>query len=87
MTESEKQALEEIRELAPKAVGKMMELLENEKTSAALKVRICEIILDRTYGKPEAAVRMSVETQTPEAAWARLEAIAARIRIEVDGDG
>ena len=56
MTESEKQALEEIRELAPKAVGKMMELLENEKTSAALKVKICEIILDRTYGKVPASV-------------------------------
>ena len=79
-------ALEEIRKLAPRAAEKMAAMLDDEKVPPVVKVRILEIILERTYGKPEAAVRMSVDTQTPEAARARLEAIAARIRIEVDGD-
>ena len=80
-------ALEEIRKLAPRAAEKMAAMLDDDDVPPVVKVRILEIILERTYGKPEAAVRMSVETQTPEAARARLEAIAARIRIEVDGDG
>ena len=80
-------ALEEIRKLAPRAAEKMAAMLDDDDVPPVVKVRILEIILDRTYGKPETAVRMSVETQTPEAARARLEAIAARIRIEVDGDG
>ena len=80
-------ALEEIRKLAPRAAEKMAEMLDDDLVPPVVKVRILEIILDRTYGKPETAVRMSVETQTPESARARLEAIAARIRIEVDGDG
>ena len=79
-------ALEEIRKLAPRAAEKMAAMLDDDDVPPVVKVRILEIILERTYGKPEAAVRMSVETQTPEAARARLEAIAARIRIEVDGD-
>ena len=80
-------ALEEIRKLAPRAAEKMAAMLDDDDVPPVVKVRILEIILDRTYGKPETAVRMSVETQTPESARARLEAIAARIRIEVDGDG
>ena len=87
MTDEERDALEEIRKLAPRAAEKMAAMLDDDDVPPVVKVRILEIILERTYGKPEAAVRMSVETQTPEAARARLEAIAARIRIEVDGDG
>ena len=86
-TREQQAALEEIRKLAPRAADKMADMLEDDTVPPAVKVRILEIILERTYGKPEAAVRMSVETQAPEAARARLEAIAARIRIEVDGDG
>ena len=86
-TWEQQEALEEIRKLAPRAAEKMAAMLDDDDVPPVVKVRILEIILDRTYGKPEAAVRMSVETQTPEAARARLEAIAARIRIEVDGDG
>ena len=41
------------------------------------KVRILEIILERTYGKPDTAIRLSAEQQSVEAAQAELEAIAA----------
>ena len=83
-TEEEKDALEEIRKLAPGVAEKMKEMLDNARVPAIAKVRILEIILERTYGKPETAIRLNSEAQSAEAARARLEAIAARIRIEVD---
>ena len=85
-TEEEKDALEEIRKLAPGVAAKMQEMLNAPKVPAIAKVRILEIILERTYGKPETAIRLNNEAQSAEAARARLEAIAARIRIEVDGN-
>lgn len=83
-TEEEKDALAEIRKLAPGVAAKMTEMLNNARVPAIAKVRILEIILERTYGKPETAIRLNGEAQSAEAARARLEAIAARIRIEVD---
>ena len=83
-TEEEKDALEEIRKLAPGVAEKMAEMLSAPRVPAIAKVRIMEIILERTYGKPETAIRLNGEAQSAEAARARLEAIAARIRIEVD---
>ena len=83
-TEEEKDALEEIRKLAPGVADRMVKLLDNPKVPAIAKVRILEIILERTYGKPETAVRLNADLQSSEAARARLEAIAARIRLEVE---
>ena len=83
-SEDERDALEEIRKLAPGVADRMTKLLDNPKVPAIAKVRILEIILERTYGKPETAIRLNGEAQSAEAARARLEAIAARIRIEVD---
>ena len=85
-TQEELDALEEIKKLAPGVAAKMTELLNSPKVPAIAKVRILEIILERTYGKPETAIRLNNEAQSAEAARARLEAIAARIRIEVDGE-
>ena len=84
MTDEERDALEEIRKLAPGVADKMAEMLAAPRVPAIAKVRIMEIILERTYGKPETSVRLNGEAQSAEAARARLEAIAARIRIEVD---
>lgn len=83
-TDEERDALEEIRKLAPGVADKMAEMLAAPRVPAIAKVRIMEIILERTYGKPETAIRLNGEAQSAEAARARLEAIAARIRIEVD---
>ena len=84
MSEDDRDALQEIRKLAPGVADKMTELLNNPRVPAIAKVRILEIILERTYGKPETSVRLNSEAQSAEAARARLEAIAARIRLEVD---
>ena len=82
-TWAEREALEKIRGLAGGVAEKMAELLEDGETPANVKVKILEIILERTYGKPEAAVRLKAETESSEAARARLDAIAARIRLEI----
>ena len=85
LTGAQREALEEIRQLAPKAAGKMAEMLDDDTVPAAAKIRIMEMILDRTYGKPEAALKLSAGIDSGEASRARLEAIAARIRLEVEG--
>ena len=79
-----REALEEIKKLAPGVADRMKKLLDSDKTPANVKVRIMEIILERTYGRPEAAIKLKADMQSGEASRARLEAIAARIRLEVD---
>ena len=62
----------------------MKELLDNVRVPAIAKVRILEIILERTYGKPDTAIRLSAEQQSVEAAQAELEAIFGK---KVPSDG
>jgi hypothetical protein len=75
-------SLDEIRDLAPEVVRQMGEMLGNAKVPAMVKVRIMEMILERTYGKPEASVRLTSAQQNVEAAQARLEAIFGHVKIE-----
>ena len=82
LTGEQREALEEIRQLAPKAADKMAKMLDDEEVPAAVKVKILEIILDRTYGKPEAALKLTTAQQSVNAAQERIAAIVSRIRIE-----
>ena len=74
-------SLEEIRGLAPEVVSQMDRMLHDDRTPAMVKVRIMEIVLDRTYGKPEAAIKLTNTQQNVEAAQERIAAIVERIRI------
>jgi len=74
-------SLEEIRGMTPDVVAKMQEMLGNPKIPAAVKVRIMEIVLDRTYGKPETSIKLTNTQQNVEAAQERIAAIVERIRI------
>ena len=85
LTGAQREALEEIRQLAPRAAEKMADMLDDDTVPAAAKIRIMEMILDRTYGKPEAAVKLSADLENGASSRARLDAIAAWIRLEVDG--
>ena len=85
-TREELDALEEIKKLAPGIAAKMQELLDAPRVSAIAKVRIMEIILERTYGKTEAALKLTTAQQSVEASQARIAALVSRIRIG-DGDG
>ena len=80
-TQEEQDALEEIKKLAPGVAKKMTELLNAPRVPAIAKVRILEIILERTYGKPETALKLTTAQQSVEAAQARIEAIVSQIRI------
>lgn len=80
-TDEEKEALEEIKKLAPGVAKKMQELLNNPKVPAIAKVRILEIILERTYGKPDTAIKLTAAQQSVETAQARIAAIVSQIRI------
>ena len=74
-------SLSEIRRLTPEVVDMMGEMLRNNKIPAMVKVRIMEIVLERTFGKPEAAIRLSTAQQNVEAAQERISAIVSQIRI------
>ena len=75
-------SLDEIRGLAPDVAGMMGDMLRSPKVPPIVKVRIMEMILERTYGKPEASVRLTSAQQNVEAAQARIAAIVSAIRLE-----
>ena len=73
-------SLDEIRSLAPEVVRQMGDMLGNTKVSPMVKVRIMEIILERTYGKPETSIKLTNAQQNVEAAQERIAAIVENIR-------
>ena len=72
--------MEEIRELAPEVVRQMGNMLSNTKTSPMVKVKIMEMVLERTYGKPEASIKLSNAQQNVEAAQERIAAMVQKIK-------
>ena len=75
--------LEAIKALAPDVADYMKKLLEASKTPATVKLRILEIILERTYGKVESSLKVSSNAQPSlEASRARIAAIVSRIRVD-----
>ena len=79
-TKEEKDALEAIKAMAPEAADKLRTLLNSSRTSAAMKVKICEIILDRTYGKSESAVKLTSVQQTVEQSRDYILSLVERVR-------
>ena len=75
-------SLDEIRRMAPDVVQMMSDMLHNSKVPAVVKIRIMEMVLDRTFGRPEAAIKLTSAQQNVEAAQARLEAIFSHVKIE-----
>ena len=59
----------------------MGDMLRSPKVAPIVKVRIMEMGLERTFGKPEAAIRLSTAQQNVEAAQERISAIVSQIRI------
>ena len=62
-TAEEKDALEQIRKLAPRVPAMLQEIMEDKNASPAYKLKVADIILERTYGKAEAAVRVDASLQ------------------------
>jgi hypothetical protein len=57
-TQEERDALAEIRKLAPRAAEVLEEMLSSDATPAPTRIKAVELILDRTYGKPDMAVKV-----------------------------
>ncbi len=80
-TEEEKEALAKIKSLAPDVADYMVMMLKNPRCPAVAKVRILEIILERTYGKPESSVKVTNTAQSIEAAEARIQTLVSHIQL------
>ena len=55
-TQEQQDALEAIRALAPQAPAVLMDVMNNPSAPPAARLKAVEMILDRTYGKPDMAV-------------------------------
>ena len=86
-TKEEKDALEAIRSLAPMAAEKVKALLSDNKTPAAVKVRLIEIIFDRTYGKPETSVKVSSVQETVAESRSYILSLVRQVREQSLSDG
>lgn len=58
-TEEQKKALDDVRALAPTAARTLRHMLTGKEIPAAQRLKAVEIVLERTYGKPEARVEVS----------------------------
>ena len=57
-TQEQQDALEAIRALAPQAPAVLMDVMTNPSAPPAARLKAVEMILDRTYGKPDMAVKV-----------------------------
>lgn len=57
-TQEQKDALEAIRGLAPNAANVLKTIMEDATAPAAARIRAAVEVLDRTYGKPDATVKL-----------------------------
>lgn len=58
-TEEQRDALQMIRSLAPRAADTLVELLDDPKASPAVRLQCVQVILERTYGKPDAHIELT----------------------------
>lgn len=58
LKQEERDALVMIRSLAPEAADTLRSIIHSEDAPAQARIRAAEIILDRTYGKPEAKLNV-----------------------------
>lgn len=56
MSEEQRNALDEIRKFAPHSVDVAKQMLDDPLTPAPQKLKIIEMVWDRTYGKPYQSV-------------------------------
>jgi len=66
-------ALEKIMELAPKAVEEAERIL-NRSASMNARIQMIEIVLNRAFGKPEAALRIETGSRSIAESAAALQA-------------
>ena len=75
LTDEQKNALETIKSLAPKAAAVMKEILDSKTASLYAKIQVITLILNRTYGLPESSVKVTNTQQTMEASIACIQGL------------
>ena len=78
LTDEQKETLEKIRALAPRAEEVLEEILNDKTVAAIVRLKAVEMILDRTYGKAPAKVDLVDPRASAQEARARLESIFTR---------
>ena len=58
-TKEEEVLLDRLKKLTPMALEQMERMLKSDRIAALAKVRIIEIILERTFGKVESPVKVT----------------------------
>ena len=80
--ETETRTAETLRRLLPKVAETMEEMLDSPRVPGTTKLRIMEIILERTLGKAETTVKLNGNPETMEEAMEHIEAIFAAMRVK-----
>lgn len=62
-TEAQKDALEQIKKLAPDVPAILQSIMADPAASPAYRLKAAEIILERTFGKADAALRVDATVQ------------------------
>ncbi len=75
---------QEFLTLTPTAVDALHDIICDSDINPIARVQAIGLVLDRGLGKPEECIRIAESEEQRAAARARLEAIAERIRKEVD---
>ena len=58
-TKEQQEAIDALRKLAPEAVQVLGSILADGEAPVTARIKVAEIVLDRTCGKPEASVRVT----------------------------
>ncbi len=64
MNREQKNALEAIKGLSFEAAQVLEEILNDKKTSPSVRLRAVEMVIERTYGKPQLPVDISTTLPT-----------------------
>ena len=87
MTEEQKELLKDIKGLAPKAFQAMVNILDSPKVMAMAKVKVIELILNYTLGKPESNIKLTIDpAQQTIASEMRIAALVQSIQIQIPPD-
>ncbi len=86
LTDEQKNALETIKSLAPKAAAVMKEILDSKTASLYAKIQVITLILNRTYGLPESSVKVTSTQQTMEASIACIQTLFQDLIPEGESD-
>ena len=77
---AEKKTEEKILSIAPLAVAEAERILKDPKASMNAQIQVIDLILNRTFGRPEAVLKIGEEEHSPEDTNRRLQDIFESVK-------